>query len=78
MASPSSHGAVAIETRYLLSGGERVPVELHRSARGSVAARFFLGPGQAPIIDAPTAEAALDLVQCAIDVLVPARPGSRG
>ncbi len=66
----------AIETRYLDAGGQRVPVELRQNARGSVAARFYLGPDQAPIIDAPTTEAALSLVQCAIDVLLP-RSGSR-
>jgi hypothetical protein len=67
-----------IETRYLDAGGLRIAVELRQSARGSVAARFYLDSGEAPIIDAPTEEAALKLVQCALDVLVARRSGNFG
>jgi hypothetical protein len=67
-----------IETRYLDAGGLRIAVELRQSASGSIAARFFLGPTEAPIIDAPTKEAALQLVQCALDVLVARRSSNPG
>jgi hypothetical protein len=65
----------AIETRYLNAGGQLIPVELQQTASGVVSARFFLGSGDAPIIDAPTEEAALQLVQCALDVLLAKRSG---
>jgi hypothetical protein len=67
-----------IETRYLNAGGQLIQVELQQTARGAVSARFFLGSGDTPIIDAPTEEAALGLVQCALDVLLAKRSGDGG
>ncbi len=62
-----------IEIRHVRVNGRTVPVELSRNAGGSVAARCLIGETEMPIIDGPTAEAAMAAVEEAIEDLLFAR-----
>ena len=63
----------SLGVRHVLASGRRIPVFLSRNDGGSVAARCLLEGGDTPIIDGPTADAALGLLQDAIDGLLLAR-----
>jgi hypothetical protein len=67
-----------IEIRHLKVAGRTIPVELSRNAGGSVAARCLLSEAEMPIIDGPTAEAAMAAVEEAIEDLLLARKLAQG
>ena len=62
-----------IEVRHLRAGGRLIPVQFFRNAGGSVAGRFVLGAEDTPIVDGPTPEAVLEVLQDVIDSLLLAR-----
>ena len=64
--------------RHVMASGRRIPVFLSRNDGGSVAARCVLEGGDTPIIDGPNADAALAMLQDAIDGLLLARVSRNG
>ena len=62
-----------LAVRHLQASGRTIPVFLSRNEGGSVAARCMLDAGDTPIIDGPSAEEVLQLVQDSIDGLLLAR-----
>jgi hypothetical protein len=67
-------GSPILAVRHLQASGRTIPVFLSRNEGGSVAARCMFAAGDTPIIDGPTAEEVLRLVQDAIDGLLMVRP----
>ncbi len=67
-------GSPILAVRHLQASGRTIPVFLTRNEGGSVAARCMFAAGDTPIIDGPSAEEVLRLVQDAIDGLLMVRP----
>lgn len=61
---------VLIETRHLSALGRKVPVQLFRNAGGSISGRCVLAAGDTPIVDGPTAEAVIELLQDTLEALL--------
>lgn len=62
-----------IGMRYLEVGGCKVPVVLRRNGCGSVAGQCLLEDSERPIVDAPSVEDALALIQDILEALLLAR-----
>ncbi len=62
-----------IGVRHFEADGRRIPVLLFRNGTRSVAAHCLLKPGDTPILDGPTAEDVLALVEGVLGDLLLAR-----
>jgi hypothetical protein len=69
---------ILIETRHLSAMGREVPVQLFRNACGSVSARCVLGAGDTPIVDGPTADAVIQILQESLEALLLTRMRKTG
>jgi hypothetical protein len=67
-----------LETRQLTAAGRNVAVQLFRNESGSFSARCVFGQGDTPIIDGPTKEAVLEIIENALEALLFTRAWSRG
>ncbi len=67
-------GVPILAVRHLQASGRTIPVFLSRNEGGSVAARCMFAAGDTPIIDGPSAEEVLRLIQDVIESLLMARP----
>jgi len=67
------NAAKLVAVRHVQASGRRIPVFLTRNEGGSIAARCVLDNGDSPIIDGPSTEAVLEMLQDAIDGLLIAR-----
>jgi hypothetical protein len=63
--------------KHLEANGRRIPVLLFRNGTRSVAAHCILKPGDTPILDGPTAEDVLALVEGVLGDLLLARAAVR-
>ena len=61
---------ILIETRHLSAMGREVPVQLFRNACGSVSARCVIDVGDTPIVDGPTADAVIQILQESLEALL--------
>ncbi len=66
-------GSRVLAVRHLQASGRTIPVFLSRNEGGSVAARCVLDAGDTPIVDGPSMEEVLRLLQDAIEGLLMAR-----
>jgi hypothetical protein len=62
-----------IAVRHLEASGRRIAVHFFRNAGGSVCGHLHLGAGDTPIVDGPTPEAILSMVEEMFDTLLLAR-----
>jgi hypothetical protein len=66
-------GSPILAVRHLQASGRSIPVFFSRNEGGSVAARCVLDTGDTPIVDGPSTEEVLRLLQDAIEGLLMAR-----
>ena len=66
-------GSPILAVRHVQASGRSIPVFLSRNEGGSVAARCVLEGGDTPIVDGPSTEEVLRLLQDAIEGLLLAR-----
>ncbi|HWE24279.1 MAG TPA: hypothetical protein VG496_10110 [Myxococcales bacterium] len=64
-----------IGVHHVQAEGRKVPVLLFRNGSGSVAGRCLIDHGDTPIVDGPSPEAVLELLEGIIDDLLLARSG---
>ncbi len=62
-----------IAVRHLEARGRRIAVHFFRNAGGSVCGHFLFGVGDTPIVDGPTPDAILSLVEEMLDTVLLAR-----
>jgi hypothetical protein len=65
--------AKLISVHYLCIGRERVPIVLTHNEGGTVAGECLLGDEERPIIDGPSVQVVLAVIQDALEVLLLAR-----
>lgn len=70
----TTHSLIAI--RHVESQGRRIPVLLSRNERGSVAGRLLIAADDAPILDGPTLESVVSLIEAQLEGLLFARARS--
>jgi hypothetical protein len=68
-------GPVLLAVKHVQASGRNIPVFLTRNEGGSVAARCVLDPDDTPIVDGPSLEEALRLMQDALESVLLARLG---
>ncbi len=62
-----------IAVRHVYAGGRVIPIHFFRNDGGSVAGRFMLDAKDTPILDGPSPEAIIAVLQDVIDGLLLAR-----
>ena len=62
-----------IAIRHVESRGRRIPVLLSRNEHGSVAGRLLIAADDSPILDGPTLDSVLSLIQATLEGLLSAR-----
>ena len=62
-----------IAIRHVEAHGRRIPVLLSRNERGSVAGRLLLAADDAPILDGPTLQSVLALIERHLEGVLLAR-----
>lgn len=62
-----------IGMRYVTVGESQIPVVLRRNENGSVAGQCLLGESERPILDAPSEEAVLALIEDVLEMLLLSR-----